>query len=129
MTEERCDRCGYPLYLYEPGSFQRDRHDKTCKPFVLDPRVVPGAFVKVTGARDGVGLRKIVEIREFEHPHWNVAVVDHYQWEHRTGPNGKKIFTAVRKPYASEVMLSKIRIIYTLNENNELISQDKVTTK
>lgn len=84
----------------------------------------PGMFIKTRGARDRVGLRKIVEIK------WNrwadryELFVDHYRFE-PVMHQGKRRFRAVRKPYCSEVLADKVQYIYKQDEDGLFCGKEK----
>ncbi len=88
----------------------------------------PGTFIKTKGARDRVGLRKIVEVRNADtaYPH---LLVDHYNWVlvSREVVDGKRRrkFRAKRAPYASEVLAEKVIRIYTLDDTLMFVKEEK----
>ena len=88
----------------------------------------PGTFVKTKGARDGVGLRKIVEVRNADTPYPHL-LVDHYNWVlvSKEVVDGKvrRKFRAKRAPYASEVLADKVIRIYILDETLLFVKEEK----
>lgn len=88
----------------------------------------PGTFIKTKGARDRVGLRKIVEVRNADTPYPHL-LVDHYQWVlvSKEVVDGKirRKFRAKRSPYASEVLADKVIRIYTLDDTLMFVKEEK----
>lgn len=98
--------------------FAFKRSGKSTQPYTLRP----GDVVKVKGARDGVGLRKVISIDLFT----NTAMVDHYRWRKDAGKMDSNIYTIERIPYSSVVKIKNIshRIIMSGNSmfNSEYAS-------
>lgn len=91
-------------------------------------RLFPGTFIKTRGARDRVGLRKIVEVKKWSRG--TVLLVDHFSWamKKETLPDGSvvKKYSVVRQPYSSEVGADKVIRIYHLDKEGFLVKIDKV---
>lgn len=96
--------------------------------------MTPGTFIKTKGARDGIGLRKIIEDRGSE------FLVDHYRWERVTAdescgsrkvvisPRTKKKsnFKVVRVPYSSLVMKNKVIRVYDIDSDGFLCNEERM---
>ena len=72
--------------------------------------------MKTRGARDRVGLRRIVS------EYYGRWLVEHYRW--KKTPDGK--YQAVRKPYSSDVGKDKVCLVYTMTDDLILIKQERV---
>lgn len=78
---------------------------------MLNKKLEVGMFVKTKGARDGKGIRKVVQIQPSPSRHLATAIMQHYDTPWRGLNVPRKL---VLTPYSSEVMLEKIVGVFTV---------------
>lgn len=81
--------------------------------------VKAGDWIRTKGARDRIGLRRVVEVTK----HGDL-LVDHYRWKNHLIPKEDGTFQIMhsveRAPYSSYVMPNKIIRLFEFDENRFL---------
>jgi hypothetical protein len=89
----------------------------------MNDLLVPGIFIKTKGARDHVGLRRIVTVCG------SSLMVDHYRWKNyhsKISGTIQRVFVAERVPFSSVVNINKVVKIYDLDSQNIYKGERKV---